>query len=180
VFSYFITLTKLRVRIEIFPGMLHPKLVNAKLARDAIGRSALWLKGKPCNGGNSENYINARNRKVYTMIELHGVGLLAEGQSAFTLRILFVNYASRAAVYEPAIFFLAFCRNDRIFWRALFSDGLHWVREKNHLEHFSAKVCCRFRHWREVRVTQVKQISGGFQFQRCTQKKDDRRVYFFR
>jgi hypothetical protein len=56
--------------------------MNVKLARDVISRSTLRLKGKPCNGGNSENYINAWNRKVYTMIELHGVGLLAEGQSA--------------------------------------------------------------------------------------------------
>jgi len=112
----------------------HPEFVNTKLVRNAIGRSTLRLKGNSCNGGNSENYINARNRKVYTMIELHGVGLLAEGQSAshWRLRILFASYVSQAAV--PAYFFFSvLCRNDRIFGGLLFLNGfqLRYAKKKH-------------------------------------------------
>jgi len=100
-----------RVRPKIFPdsdsGDVHPESVNTKLARNAIGRSTPRLKGNSCNGGNSENYINARNRKVYTMIELHGVGLLAEGQSASHWRYEFFLLVTRVRrlIYIYIFFF---------------------------------------------------------------------------
>lgn len=98
-----------------------------------IGRSTLRLKGKPCNGGNSENYINARNRKVYTMIELHGVGLLAEGQSAsrWRFKFFFVSYASR-----PAYFFLAFLAETIGFLAGfIFGRGFARCARKKHLRY---------------------------------------------
>jgi len=105
-------------------GECHSEFMNVKLARDVISRSTLRLKGKSCNGENSENYINARNRKVYTMIELHGVGLLAEGQSASRWR------------FE---FFLPVTRGEQLHWHFLhfveildFWRGLYFRRKKHH------------------------------------------------
>lgn len=64
-------------------GECQPEFANAKSRSDNVGRSTLRrLKGKSCNGGNGGNYINAGNREVYTMIELHADGPLAGGQSA--------------------------------------------------------------------------------------------------
>lgn len=134
---------KLRVRSKALAirGMSSGIRMNAKLARDVIGRSTLRLKGKPCSGGNGENYINARNRKVYTMIELHDVGLLAEGQS--TSRWHFEFFLSDRRTYTAVAFFFTSRRNDRIFWRALFGGQNRTARaKKKHSKDtmFSTKV----------------------------------------
>lgn len=120
-FSYFIVLMKWSCH-EFDPrysrfrfGGRHPEFVNTKLTRNAIGRSTLRLKGNSYNQGNSENYINARNRKVYTMIELHGVGLLIKGQSASYWRYEFFLLVTRVRQLCRHIFFSVLCRNDRIF-----------------------------------------------------------------
>lgn len=114
--AYFCTLyrvneTKLRVGPRAFAirRMSFGIRMNVKLARDVNGRSTLRLKGKPCSEGNGENYINARNRKVYTMIELHDVGLLAEGQSTSRWHFEFFLLVTRERqihTHTAAAFFL--------------------------------------------------------------------------
>lgn len=59
------------------PEIFAIQRMSLRIRECEIGRGRQYrffeLKGKSCNTGNSENYINAGNRKVYTMIELHGV-----------------------------------------------------------------------------------------------------------
>lgn len=134
VFLYFYRVdeTKLRVRSKALAirGMSSGIRMNAKLARDAIGRSTLRLKGKPCSGGNGENYINARNRKVYTMIELHDVGLLAEGQS--TPRWHFEFFLSDRRTYTAVAFFLHLVETTGFFGGLYLADRTApHVRKRN-------------------------------------------------
>lgn len=86
------------------------------------------LKGKPCNGGTSGNYINAGNRKVYTMIELHAVGLLAKGQSASRWRFEFF-LSLRETNSCTGIFYILAKRP--YFWQALFLDRSVGVWKRN-------------------------------------------------
>lgn len=125
--------------------------MNVKLARDVIGRSTLRLKGKPCSGGNGENYINARNRKVYTMIELHGVGLLAEGQSTSRWRFEFFLSVTRERerhIHIAAAFFLHLVETTGFLAGFIWRTEPHCTREKETLKRYSAfgeSICCCFR-----------------------------------
>lgn len=132
---------KLRVRSKALAirGMSSGIRMNAKLARDVIGQSTLRLKGKPCSGGNGENYINARNRKVYTMIELHDVGLLAEGQS--TPRWHFEFFLSDRQTHTAVALFFTSRRNDWIFGGLYLADKTTRAKKKHSKDTmFSAKV----------------------------------------
>lgn len=116
-----------------------------------------WLKGKSCNRGNSGNYINAWNRKVYTMIELHGVGLagrgpiglivgvsnsfcqLRESGAACVCRHIFFFFFSSRSVFAGTTGFLA----GFIFGRV----SLARCREKEtfEIQHFRQKYMLSFR-----------------------------------
>lgn len=146
--------------------------MNVKLARDVINRSTLRLKGKPCNEGNSENYINARNRKVYMMIELHGVGLLAEGQSASRWHFeFFLSVTWGEQLHWHFLHFVEILD----FWRRLYFRQKKRHRERNicDTDFFDKSVLF-------PSLTQNKQISSGFQFylRETRGKKDDRRLLF--
>lgn len=162
--------------------------VNVKLvARDAIGRSTLGLKGKPCNGGNSENYINARNRKVYTMIELHGVGLLAEGQSASRWRFEFFLSVTRVEQLYRHIFFSVLPKRPD-FWRVfIFGRISLGCAKKKHLRYsvFGKSMLLLFPSLTGIHQGDALSndtFFAGFQFQAArarTPKKKTTDIHFF-